>query len=267
MLNWFVKNILSKRNILSHLGEYALLIWDVCIVTIKKPPSWYLIREQLYHIGVLSLPVVAMTGFSTGLVLAAQSFFQLADKGLSSATGIMVAKAMLTELGPVLTAFMVTGRVGAAMCAELGTMQVTEQIDALITMAVTPNRYLVAPRFIAGIIMMPLLTAFSIFMGIFGGYLIAVYFFKMAPFSFFDPIPHYIKIFDFFIGLTKTIIFGIFIVTVSCYKGMTTRGGAEGVGRATTNSVVICYTCILFSNFLITLGLNVLQDQINRLFV
>lgn len=267
MLNWFVKNVLSKLTILSYLGEYTLLIWNVCVVTIKKPPSWHLIREQLYHIGVLSLPVVAMTGFSTGLVLAAQSFFQLADKGLSSATGIMVAKAMLTELGPVLTAFMVTGRVGAAMCAELGTMQVTEQIDALITMAVTPNRYLVAPRFIAGIIMMPLLTAFSIFMGIFGGYLIAVYFFKMAPFSFFDPIPHYIKNFDFFIGLAKTIIFGIFIVTVSCYKGMTTRGGAEGVGRATTNSVVICYTCILFSNFLITLGLNVLQDQINRLFV
>jgi len=252
---------------LNYLGEYALLIWNVSVVTLRRPPAWHLIREQLYHIGVLSLPVVAMTGFSTGLVLAAQSFFQLADKGLSSATGIMVAKAMLTELGPVLTAFMVTGRVGAAMCAELGTMQVTEQIDALITMAVTPNRYLIAPRFIAGIIMMPLLTAFSIFMGIFGGYLIAVYFFKMAPFSFFDPIPHYIKNFDFFISLVKTVIFGVFIVTVSCYKGMTTRGGAEGVGRSTTNSVVICYTCILFSNFFITLGLNIVQEQIDRLFV
>ena len=262
-----LRKLLSKLTLLNYLGEYALLIWDVCLVTLKRPPSWGLIREQLYHIGVLSLPVVAMTGFSTGLVLAAQSFFQLADKGLSSATGIMVAKAMLTELGPVLTAFMVTGRVGAAMCAELGSMQVTEQIDALITMAVTPNRYLIAPRFIAGVIMMPLLTAFSVFMGIFGGYLIAVYFFKMAPFSFFDPIPHYVKNFDFFIGFVKTIVFGIFIVTVSCYKGITTKGGAEGVGRATTNSVVICYTCILFSNFLITLGLNIIQEQINRLFV
>jgi phospholipid/cholesterol/gamma-HCH transport system permease protein len=262
-----LKKSASKLILLNYLGEYTLLIWDVCVVTLKKPPSWSLIREQLYNIGVLSLPVVAMTGFSTGLVLAAQSFFQLADKGLSSATGIMVAKAMLTELGPVLTAFMVTGRVGAAMCAELGTMQVTEQIDALITMAVTPHRYLIAPRFIAGVVMMPLLTAFSVFMGIFGGYLIAVYFFKMSPFSFFDPIPHYIKNFDFFIGLVKTIVFGIFIVTISCYKGMTTKGGAEGVGRATTNSVVICYTCILFSNFLITLGLNVVQEQINRLFV
>lgn len=264
---WLTEKFLPRFTLLDRLGEYTLFIWDVCLVTIKRPPSWPLIREQLYHIGVLSLPVVAMTGFSTGLVLAAQSFFQLSDKGLSSATGVMVAKAMLTELGPVLTAFMVTGRVGAAMCAELGTMQVTEQIDALMTMAVTPNRYLVAPRFIAGILMMPLLTGFSIFMGLFGGYLIAVYFFKMSPFSFFDPIPNYIKNIDFFISLVKTIVFGIFIVTISCYKGMTTHGGAEGVGRSTTNSVVICYTCILFSNFLITLGLNTIQEQISRLFI
>jgi phospholipid/cholesterol/gamma-HCH transport system permease protein len=266
-IRFLFKKSVSKLIILNYLGEYSLLIWDVCVLTLKKPPSWSLIREQLYHIGVLSLPVVAMTGFSTGLVLAAQSFFQLADKGLASATGVMVAKAMLTELGPVLTAFMVTGRVGAAMCAELGSMQVTEQIDALITMAVTPNRYLIAPRFIAGVVMMPLLTAFSVFMGIFGGYLIAVYYFKMSAFTFFDPIPHYIQNFDFFIGFVKTIVFGIFIVTVSCYKGINTRGGAEGVGRATTNSVVICYTCILFSNFLITLGLNTVKEQIDRLFV
>jgi phospholipid/cholesterol/gamma-HCH transport system permease protein len=252
---------------INEIGKYSLLIWDVFVVTLKKPPQWSLVREQLYNIGVLSLPVVAMTGFSTGLVLAAQSFFQLADKGLAGATGIMVAKAMLTELGPVLTAFMVTGRVGAAMCAELGTMQVTEQIDALITMAVTPHRYLISPRFIAGIFMMPLLTAFSVFMGIFGGYLVAVYFFKMAPFSYFDPMPRYIKSFDFFIGFVKALIFGIFIVTVSCYRGMITKGGAEGVGRSTTNSVVICYTCILFSNFLITLGLNIIRDQIERLFI
>ncbi len=107
----------------------------------------YLFLKQLYDIGVASVPVVAITGISTGLVLAAQSFYQLSDKGLSSVTGLMVAKAMMTELGPVLTAFMVTGSVGAAMCAELGTMRVTEQIDALQTMAVNPNRYLIAPRF------------------------------------------------------------------------------------------------------------------------
>lgn len=252
---------------LNSVGEYACLIGEVFYAAVKRPPSWSLMREQFYNIGVLSLPVVAMTGFSTGLVLAAQSFFQLADKGLASATGIMVAKAMITELGPVLTAFMVTGRVGAAMCAELGTMRVTEQIDALITMAVTPNRYLVAPRFIAGTIMMPLLTVFSVLMGIFGGYLIAVYFFHMAPSAYFDPMPQYVTNFDFFVGFVKSLIFGIFIVTISCYKGMTTTGGAEGVGRSTTNSVVICYTCILFSNFLITVGLNIVQEQIDRWFL
>ncbi|MDN3507954.1 MAG: ABC transporter permease, partial [Simkaniaceae bacterium] len=178
---------LEKLKSLESLGKFIWLIVDVIAATCKRPPSWKLIVTQLYNIGVLSLPVVAMTGFSTGLVLAAQAFYQLADKGMASATGIMVGKAMITELGPILTAFMVTGRVGAAMCAELGTMEVTEQIDALKTMAVNPNRYLVSPRFIAGSIMMPLLTVFSILMGIFGGYLIAVYYFGMSPAAYFDP--------------------------------------------------------------------------------
>lgn len=251
---------LGKLHFLVSTGEYILLIWTVILATIRRPPHWSLIREQLYHIGVLSLPVVAMTGFSTGLVLAAQSFFQLSDKGLAGATGLMVGKAMITELGPVLTAFMVTGRVGAAMCAELGTMKVTEQVDALETMAVNPHRYLIAPRFLAGIFMMPLLTIFSIFMGIFGGYLISIFYFHMPPTTYFDPMPLYITHFDLFTGIVKATIFGILIVTISCYKGLTTHGGAEGVGRSTTNSVVICYTFILFSNFLITLGLNLLEN-------
>lgn len=265
MMLW--EKIFSRFRFLYAVGEYATLTFESIYSAIKKPPAWHLMRDQLYNIGVLSLPVVAMTGLSTGLVLAAQSFFQLADKGLAGATGIMVAKAMITELGPVLTAFMVTGRVGASMCAELGTMQVTEQIDALKTMAVTPNRYLVAPRLISGTIMMPLLTVFSIVMGIFGGYLISVYYFKMSPNTYFDPMPQYVTNFDFFVGFVKAFVFGIFIATICCYKGMTTKGGAEGVGRATTNSVVICYTCILFSNFLITVGLNIVRDQINRLFL
>lgn len=241
---------------LSAIGEYVLLILGVIWVTIRRPPSWGLIRDQLYSIGVLSLPVVAITGFSTGMVLAAQSFFQLSDKGLASATGLMVAKAMLVELGPVLTAFMVTGRVGAAMCAELGTMRVTEQIDALRSMSVNPQRYLIAPRFIAGIFMMPLLSIFSSIMGIFGGYIVAVYVYKMAPNAFLDPLPVNITTFDIVSGMMKSFVFGIIIVTISCYKGLTTKGGAAGVGRSTTSSVVICYSFILIINFLLTLGLN-----------
>lgn len=243
-------------SLLISLGEYFTLIFQVLFVTIRRPPSWALIRDQLFNIGVLSLPVVAITGFSTGCVLAAQAFFQLTDKGLASATGLMVTKAMMVELGPVLTAFMVTGRVGAAMCAELGSMRVTEQIDALCSMSVNPLRYLVAPRFIAGTFMMPLLTVFSCIMGIMGGYMVAVYYYGMAPNTFLDPLPIHITFFDFFSGLVKAFVFGIIIVTISCYRGMTTRGGAAGVGRATTTSVVICYSVILIGNFFLTLALN-----------
>lgn len=253
-------------SLLIPLGEYITLICDVILASLKKPPSWALIRDQLYSIGVLSLPVVAMTGFSTGLVLAAQSFYQLSDKGLAGATGIMVAKAMITELGPILTAFMITGRVGAAMCAELGTMKVTEQIDALRSMSVDPNRYLISPRFLSGIFMMPILTIFSVFMGIFGGYLLAIYFFNLPPTIFWEPIRYYTTFFDCFVGFFKSIVFGILTVTICCYKGMKTEGGAAGVGESTTSSVVICYTFILFTNFLITLALNTLHQKITGFF-
>lgn len=246
------------------IGGYILLITRVIWVSIRRPPNFSLIRDQLYEVGVMSLPVVAITGFSTGMVLAAQSFFQLSDKGLASATGLMVTKAMLVELGPVLTAFMVTGRVGAAMCAELGTMRVTEQLDALRSMAVDPLRYLVAPRFIAGTLMMPLLTVFSSIMGVIGGYVIAVDYYNMAPNTFIDPLPIHITTFDFVSGIVKAFVFGIIIVTISCYRGMTTSGGAAGVGRATTNSVVICYSVILIGNFLLTLGLNSSYEYITN---
>lgn len=255
-----------RLNFLVSIGEYMQLLVDTVKATLWRPPKLHLILKQMYNIGVGSLAVVAITGFFTGLVLAAQSFYQLSGKGLSGVTGLMVGKAMMTELGPVLTAFMVTGRVGAAMCAELGTMRVTEQIDALRTMAVNPNRYLVAPRLIAGLIMMPLLTLFSTVMGIFGGYLISTFFFGMAPSAYFDPIPIHISLFDFFSGSAKAFFFGVMIMTISCYKGMNTTGGAEGVGRTTTQSVVVCYIAILFSNFFLTMSLNLIRPHITRLF-
>jgi phospholipid/cholesterol/gamma-HCH transport system permease protein len=173
---------------------------------------------------------------------------------------------MMTELGPVLTAFMVTGRVGAAMCAELGTMRVTEQIDALQSMAVNPHRYLIAPRFIAGTLMMPLLTIFSIIMGIFGGYLISIYYFGMSPSSYFDPMPTHITYFDFVTGIIKGFVFGMQIMTIACFKGLRTVGGAAGVGRFTTQSVVITYCFILLTNFFLTVGLNIINDLINKFF-
>lgn len=239
------------------VGMWAFLLMRTSWAVVRRPPSWPLILDQLYHIGFLSLPVVAITGFSTGLVLAAQSFYQLGDKGLASATGLLVGKGMLTEIGPVLTAFMVTGRVGSAMTAVLGTMRVTEQIDALKSMAVNPMSYLVAPRIISCMTMLPVLTMFSAVMGIFGGYLLSVNLFGMTAQGYFDPMPAHVSYFDILTGLIKAIFFGFIISTISCYKGMTTSGGAAGVGKATTNSVVICYSYILIINFVLTVGLNV----------
>lgn len=249
-------------NFFAAFGEYIRLIFSVIVATIKKPPAWSLLREQLYNFGVLSLTVVAITGLSTGIVLAVQSFYQLQSKGLSGVTGIMVAKAMITELGPILTALMVTGRVGSAMCAELGTMKVTEQIDALLTMAVDPKRYLLAPRYMAGIFMVPLLTMFSIILGILGGYAIASSFFGMPATNYFNPMKIHISMFDILTGIIKSILFGIFLVTICCYKGMKTKGGAAGVGKATTSSVVISYVTILISDFLITIALNSIHQEI-----
>ncbi len=254
-----------KLGFLVSTGDYVQFLVDTVKATLWRPPKLHLILKQTYNIGVGSLAVVASTGFFTGLVLAAQSFYQLSGKGLSGITGLMVGKAMMTELGPVLTAFMVTGRVGAAMCAELGTMRVTEQIDALKTMAVNPNRYLVAPRLIAGLFMMPLLTLFSTVMGILGGYLISTFFFGMDPSAYFEPISLHISLFDFFSGNAKAFVFGFLIMTISCYKGMQTTGGAEGVGRQTTSSVVVCYVAILFSNFFLTMALNLVRSKITGL--
>ncbi len=247
---------------LEAVGRYVTLIGEVAWAAIKRPPAWPLLREQCFSIGVLSTTVVAITGFTTGFVLAAQSVYQLSEKGLAGVTGILVAKAMITELGPILTAFMVTGRVGSAMCAELGSMKVTEQIDALKSMAINPNRYLVAPRFMAGIIMVPLLTIFSMLMGIFGGYLISVHFFGMSSATYFNPMPVHITLFDIFTGVVKSFVFGVILVTVCCYKGMNTRGGAAGVGRSTTQSVVTSYVLILIWDFLLTMALNSIHTEL-----
>lgn len=247
------------------LGSYATMMTETAWICIRRPPEWSLIRDQMYDIGVTSLPVVAITGFSTGMVLAAQAIFQLSDYGISNVTGLMVSKSMIVELGPVLTAFMVTGRVGAAMCAELGTMQVTEQIDALRSMAIHPLRYLVAPRLIGGTAMMPILSLFSCVIGIVGGYLIAVGYYNMSSQDFLDPLPLHIKNFDLLLGFVKSFVFGIIIVTICCFRGMITTGGAKGVGYATTNSVVICYSVILIVNFFITLFMNSMHETLQSI--
>lgn len=261
-----MRTLLNELHFLSTIGAYIVFVGEVVAGLFRKLPRWALLREELYSVGVLSIGVVTLTGFSTGLVLAAQSYYQLYDKGLVGVTGLMVAKAMLTELGPVLTAFMFVGRVGAAMTAELATMKVTEQVDAMVSMGVDPYGYLVTPRLISGITMFPLLTIYSIIMGIFGGYLISVYFFGISPTTFWDPIPTYVKPFDFWTGFTKAICFGTLITTVCCYHGMVTQGGAAEVGNASTKAVVTCYVAVLIINFVLTMGLNVMHAEVMRWF-
>lgn len=261
-----MQTLVSQFKFLISIGEYVSFVITSFATIFRRLPRWSLLREQLYSVGVLSLSVVSLTGFSTGLVLATQSYYQLYNKGLVGVTGLMVAKAMLTELGPVLTAFMFVGRIGASITAELATMKVTEQVDAMISMAVDPQRYLVSPRLLSGLIMLPLLTVYSVVLGVFGGYLIAVQFFGLAPTTFWDPIPTYVEPFDFWIGFIKSIVFALLSVTICCFKGMTTTGGAKDVGESTTKAVVLCYVMILILNFFLTLSLNVMRSEIIRWF-
>lgn len=244
------------RSYLATIGQFVRLIWQVVSLALKGKIRSSPLIEQLYSIGVLSLPLVLMTGLATGMVLAAQAYFQLVDKGLAATTGIMVAKSMLVEIGPVLTSFMLTGRIGAAITAELGSMKVSEQLDAMSSLGVSPIEQLVLPRCAAMCLMMPVLAIFSSAAGIFGGWLIACKYYGMNTCTFFDPISIYLNWFDLFANGLKSWIFGLLIVFISCYNGLFVQGGARGVGRATTISVVLCYTLILLSNFFLTIGLN-----------
>lgn len=208
--------------------------------------------SQMYKVGVLSFPIVLLVSLFTGMVLALQSAYQLTRMNANIYISGLVALSMVRELGPVLTALVVAGRVGASITAELGTMKVTEQIDALETLATNPIKYLVVPRFLALCVMLPLLTVYADFIGIIGGYLIGVYklligstiYIKMT----FDPLVFK----DVFSGLLKSLVFAMIICVISCYEGFRTEGGAEGVGKATTLSVVTSFILIIAADCLFT---------------
>jgi len=253
----FQKFILNPTsNWLSGIGRYTVMVASVLRLSLSKRPKWSLLVPHLYEIGVRSLPLICLTGLATGMVLSAQSFFQLSDKGLTGVTGIMVAKSMLVEIGPILTSFMITGRVGASICAELGSMKVTEQVDAMVSMGVRPLEYLVVPRYLSMAIMMPVLTIFSSACGIFGGWLLATQLYEMTSQTFLDPISVYLTNYDIISNFVKSWLFGLLVVSIACYKGFHTKGGAAGVGRSTTSCVVISYCAILGINFLLTIILN-----------
>ncbi len=233
-------------------GSLGLMFADVLYWLFRRPFKIKYIFKQMEFVGVNSISVVVITGTFTGMVLALQSYYGFRKFGAEGLVGTTVALSMTRELGPVLTCLMVTGRAGSAMAAELGTMKVTEQIDALKVMALNPIKYLVVPRVVASILMLPVLTALSDFVGIIGGYLVGVKMLGINEGAFINKMTKYVELGDIYNGLVKAAVFGLIMAMVSCYKGYNTTGGAEGVGRATTQAVVISSVTILITDYVLT---------------
>ena len=223
--------------------------------------AWRDLVYQIYFVGVKSQSVVLITGAFTGMVLGAQTYFQFHKVKMDSAVLAVVSVSMCSELGPVLTGLMVAGRVGAAIAAELGTMRVTEQLDALRALATHPVDYLVVPRLLALHVALPLLTAESIALGIGAGYLVGIYLGVDPIYSWYNML-RYTGPSDVAVGMIKALIFGGIVAIVGCYKGMFCGEGAEGVGRATTEAVVYSSITILISNFFLTLTLGRILNTI-----
>ena len=237
---------------LSELGGILLMFLQCLFWTIIPPFRLRNLFKQMEFIGVKSLFIVALTGLFSGMVLALQSYHGFRKFGGESLMGGIVALSLAREMGPVMTALMVNARAGSAIAAELGTMRVTEQIDALQMMAINPVQYLVVPRLWAGILMVPLLTAVNILVGIFGGYFVGVILLKINPGVFEEKMYNMMELSDLAQGMVKAVIFGLILTLVGCYKGYNTSGGAEGVGRATTEAVVISSVCILIGTYVLT---------------
>lgn len=235
-----------------HAGGIAYLFKDTLQTLFSTRLRWNATLDQMQKIGVLSLPLVFLTSLFTGVVLALQSAYQLRLFAAQQFTSDLIALSTTRELGPVLTAMVVAGRVGASIAAELGTMKVTEQIDALTALATNPVRYLVVPRFVAAFFMLFILTIYADCIGMFGGYLIAVFKLGISSHQYINRSINVLMIKDVMTGLTKAFFFGAIIATVGCYYGFKAEGGAEGVGRATTIAVVAALVLIIASDALFT---------------
>jgi phospholipid/cholesterol/gamma-HCH transport system permease protein len=228
----------------------------MALATAFSPP-FYLraILRQMLDIGYFSLPVVGLTALFTGMVLALQSYTGFSRFAAESAVATVVVLSVTRELGPVIAGLMVAGRVGAAMAAEIGTMRVTDQIDALTTLSTNPLRYLVLPRLIAGLVTLPMLVVVADIIGVFGGYLVGVYKFGFNPSAYLARTQQYLETNDVVSGLVKAAVFGFLVALMGCYHGYYSRGGAQGVGQATTSAVVSASILILFFDYAITQAL------------
>ncbi len=251
-MRWIAKIGDATLRFLAEAGSMASLFAEAAGGLFHRPFGLRNMIRQMDAIGVGSIPIVLITALFTGMVLALQSYTGFQRFNAESLVGTVVALSMTRELGPVLTALNVAGRAGAAMAAELGTMKVTEQIDALSTLGVHPVKYLITPRLIAGLMMLPLLTVLSDAIGILGGYLLSVRLLDANPEVYMRRSIEYLDVADIFGGLLKAAVFGVIIAVVSCHKGFGTDGGAEGVGRATTGAVVLSNMLILISDYILT---------------
>jgi phospholipid/cholesterol/gamma-HCH transport system permease protein len=240
----------------AYLGEVILLAIDSIRSMFVAPVRWRLTIQQAFEVGFRSQLVVIVTGGFTGAVFAAQTYFQFHRLSMDTAVGAVVSVSMFRELGPVLTGLMVAGRVGAAMSAEIGTMKVTEQIDALRALGVYPIDYLVVPRVLAMMFSMPLLVVECVGMGIVAGYFVGVGILEIPQAYYMDYMLTFTGLRDIKMALSKGFVFGLIIVFVSCHQGLNAREGAVGVGRAPTEAVVIGSLSILVVNFFLTLFLN-----------
>lgn len=234
------------------VGRGTILCLEIASSLFRVKIKWRDVIYQMFFIGVKSLSVVLITGAFTGMVLCVQTAASFHKVKMDTATLAVVSVGMGSELGPVLTGLMVAGRVGAAIAAELGTMRVTEQIDALRTLAANPIDYLVVPRFLATLFVMPLLSAGAVCIGILAAYVVAVFLKGINPTYLWYNMLHYTTTNDMLTGMIKTFIFGGIVAVISCDKGMNCPQGAEGVGRATTEAVVYSSIAILISNFFLT---------------
>lgn len=233
-------------------GRLFLFMYHIFLNIFKSPFNFKSLRHQVIEVGYYSLPVVGLTAIFSGMVLALQTYTGFSRFGADTGVASVVVISMTRELGPVLAGLMVAGRVGASMAAELGTMRVTEQIDALVTLSANPFRYLVVPRVLTGLIILPILVLIADIIGVLGGYVIGVFKLGNLPMDYIEDTLQFVELHDVASGLVKAAVFGFIITLMGCYHGFYTKGGAQGVGKATTNAVVSASILILISNYFIT---------------
>ena len=237
---------------LASVGRVALFVWAAMSGLLRPPFYTKMLLKQLVELGYYSLPVVGMTALFTGAALALQTYSGFSRFNAESSVAIVVVLAITRELGPVMAGLMVAGRIGASYAAEIGTMRVTEQIDALTTLSTDPYRYLVLPRLLAGLSMLPLLVLCGDILGVFGGYLVSVHKLHFSPMPYLKSTAQYLETKDVVSGLIKASVFGFIVSLMGCYHGFHSKGGAQGVGSATTHAVVSASILILLSNYVLT---------------